>query len=68
MRWLQLTQANTGVKVFVNMELVVLIAPTKTGGSALVTNVMEKETARVVPVTEAPQRLMELLGGGAEKA
>lgn len=61
MKWLQLTQANTGVKVYVNMNLVILIAPAKTGGSALVTTVREKESARIISVRESPGTVFEML-------
>ncbi|HZU87866.1 MAG TPA: hypothetical protein VE993_01280 [Stellaceae bacterium] len=37
--WLQLTQANTGAKIYVNMEHVIVIAPSKTGGA----NLMDRE-------------------------
>lgn len=61
MSWLQLTQVNTGVKIHVNMAHIVLIAPNKTGGSALVSDVREKESARIIPVQESPQQVAELL-------
>ena len=61
MKWLQLTQANTGVKVYVNVNLVVLIAPTKTGGAALVTSVREKESARIIPVQESPDTVIQMI-------
>ena len=54
MHWLQLTQAQTGATIYVNMRLVILVAPNKTGGAALVTIVREKESARVVPVCREP--------------
>jgi hypothetical protein len=65
MQWLQLTQANTGAKIYVNMNLVVLIAPNKTGGAALVTTVLEKESARIIPVQESPATVVAMLGGKA---
>lgn len=61
MVWLRLTQANTGMTIHVNMAQVVVIAPSKTGGSALLTLAMEKEAARIVPVKESPQEVAELL-------
>jgi hypothetical protein len=61
MQWLQLTQATTGVKLYVNMSLVVLIAPSKTGGASLVAAVREKESARIIPVQESPEDVMEML-------
>ena len=61
MRFLRLTQANTGVSIHVNMEQVVVVAPSKTGGSVLLTTAIEKESARIVPVKEAPQEVMALL-------
>lgn len=61
MHWLHLTQVNTGAKIQVNMDHVILIAPNKTGGSALVSDVLEKESARVIPVTESPQKIAEML-------
>jgi len=59
MHFVQLTQANTGVTIYVNMEQVV--APNKTGGTVLLTTALEKESARVVPVKEAPQDVMALI-------
>lgn len=61
MRWLNLTQVNTGAKIQVNMEHIILIAPNKTGGSALVSDVLEKESARVIPVQESPAKIAEML-------
>jgi hypothetical protein len=61
MHWLQLTQAQTGAKIYVNMSQVILVAPSKTGGSALLTTVLEKESARVIPVQESPQEIMDRL-------
>ena len=63
MRFLSLTQANTGVTIFVNMDQIVVVAPSKTGGAVLLTTAMDKETARVVPVKESPQDVMALLDG-----
>ena len=68
MGWLQLTQANTGVAIHVNMALVVLIAPSKTGGSALVTSVLEQASARIVPVLESPQQIADMLKAAAKAA
>jgi hypothetical protein len=70
MHWLQLTQANTGVAIYVNMEQVVVVAPNKTGGAALLTNVPDKETGRIIPVRESPQEVMTMLEsiGKAAKA
>ena len=68
MHWLQLTQARTGAKIYVNMRLVILVAPNKTGGAALVTSVREKESARVVPVLENPQQIMDMLNGSSSGA
>jgi hypothetical protein len=61
MKWLQLTQANMGVKVYVNMNLIVLIAPNKTGGSSLVSSVQEKESARMIMVTESPDTIFKMM-------
>ena len=63
MRYLRLTQANTGVTIHVNMEQVVVVAPSKTGGAVLLTTALEKESARIVPVKESPQEVMTLLEG-----
>ena len=62
MNFIRLTQANTGVSVYVNMAQVVVIAPNKTGGSVLLTTALEKESARVVPVKEAPHEIATLIG------
>lgn len=67
MHWLQLTQASTGVTIHVNMALVILIAPSKTGGSALVTSVLEKESARLIPVLESPQQIADMLNAAAKR-
>ncbi len=61
MHFVQLTQANTGVTIYVNMEQVVVVAPNKTGGTVLLTTALEKESARVVPVKEAPQDVLALI-------
>ena len=61
MRFLRLTQANTGVTIYVNMDQVVVVAPSKTGGTVLLTTALEKESARIVPVKEAPDEVMALL-------
>lgn len=64
MTWLPLTQANTGAKIHVNMAQIILIAPSKTGGSSLVASVREKESARIIPVQESPQKIAEMLKAG----
>lgn len=61
MHFVQLTQANTGATIYVNMEQVVVVAPNKTGGTVLLTTALEKESARVVPVKEAPQDVLALI-------
>jgi hypothetical protein len=66
MQWLQLTQAKTGVKLYVNMSLIVLIAPTKTGGAALVASVREKESARIIPIQESPEAVFQMLSSQAK--
>jgi hypothetical protein len=68
MRFLRLTQANTGVTIHVNMEQVVVIAPSKTGGAVLLTTALEKDSARVVPVKESPAEVVSLLDGPAPPA
>ncbi|WP_237480474.1 hypothetical protein [Lichenibacterium dinghuense] len=68
MRFLRLTQANTGVTIHVNMDQVVVIAPNKTGGAVLLTTAVEKDSARIVPVKETPQEVMALLDGALAKA
>lgn len=68
MRFLRLTQANTGVTIHVNMDQVVVIAPNKTGGAVLLTTAVEKDSARIVPVKETPQEVMALLDGAPAKA
>jgi hypothetical protein len=67
MHWIQVTQANTGVKLHVNMELVVLVAPSRKGGANLMLTVREnsprsgKDTARLIPVIETPSEVMALV-------
>ena len=65
MNWLRLTQANTGVTIHINMDQVILIAPNKTGGSALLTTVLEKDSGRIVPVKETPQEIGAMLDQSA---
>ncbi len=65
MRFLRLTQANTGVTIHVNMDQVVVIAPNKTGGAVLLTTAIDKDSARIVPVRETPQEVVAMLEGGA---
>ena len=72
MYWLQLTQANTGAKLYVNMEQVVVIAPSRTGGANLVLPVSEtpqstgRQTARILPVRETQEMIMNMMSQGAE--
>ena len=54
MRFLRLTQANTGVTIHVNMDQVVVIAPNKTGGAVLLTTAVDKDSARIVLQAELP--------------
>lgn len=61
MRFIRLTQANTGVAIHVNMDQVVVVAPNKSGGAVLLTTALEKESARLVPVKESPADVMALL-------
>jgi hypothetical protein len=67
MRWIEVTQANTGVKFHVNMDLVVLVAPSRRGGANLMLTVREqspksgKDTARLIPVAETQAEVMALL-------
>jgi hypothetical protein len=67
MYWVELTQANTGVKLYVNMELVVLVAPSRRGGANLMLTVREpsaksgKDSARLIPVVETQAEVMTLL-------
>ena len=68
MRFLRLTQANTGVTIHVNMEQVVVIAPNKTGGAVLLTTAVDKESARIVPVKESPQEVVALLDSASGRA
>ncbi len=68
MRFLRLTQANTGVTIHVNMDQVVVIAPNKTGGAVLLTTAVDKDSARIVPVKETPQEVVALLDGIPAKA
>jgi hypothetical protein len=68
MRFLRLTQANTGVAIHVNMDQVVVVAPSKTGGAVLLTTAVEKDSARIVPVKESPAEVLALLEGPATPA
>lgn len=68
MSWLRLTQANTGVTIHVNMAQIIVIAPNKTGGSALLTCVAENDKARIIPVRESPQEIAERLGSAGAPA
>lgn len=68
MRFLRLTQANTGVTIHVNMDQVVVIAPNKTGGAVLLTTAVDKDAARIVPVKETPQEVVAMLEGTATPA
>ncbi|MBE7197981.1 MAG: hypothetical protein INR70_09270 [Parafilimonas terrae] len=61
MVWLRLTQANTGMTIHVNMAQIVVIAPSKTGGSILMSTAQEKESVRLIPVRETPQDVASLL-------
>ena len=70
MYWLQLTQASTGSKIYVNMELVVIVAPSRAGGASLVLTVnetvqkAERTAARIVPVRETQEEIMEMMSRG----
>lgn len=64
---MQLTQANTGAKIYVNMEHVIVIAPSKTGGANLMLTVSEttqktgRQTARIVPVRESQELIVDMM-------
>lgn len=68
MHWVQLTQANTGVQIHVNMDLVVLVAPNRRGGANLMLTVREPtpkgggDSARLIPVQETQAEVMRLVG------
>ncbi|MGH7100020.1 MAG: hypothetical protein ACREE4_20545 [Stellaceae bacterium] len=72
MYWLQLTQANTGAKLYVNMEQVIVIAPSQTGGANLVLPVSEtaqktgRQAARILPVRETQEMIVDMMSRGAE--
>jgi hypothetical protein len=67
MHWVQLTQANTGVKIYVNMALVVLVVPSRRGGANLMLTVREpsqksgRDSARIIPVMETQDEVMALV-------
>ena len=67
MHWVQLTQANTGVKIYVNMALVVVVIPRRRGGANLMLTVREpsqksgKDSARIIPVMETHDEVMALV-------
>lgn len=67
MFWVQLTQATTGAKIYVNMEQVLVVAPSKTGGANLVLPVSEtaqkgtRQAARILPVRESQEIIMNLM-------
>lgn len=76
MHWLQLTQANTGARIHVNMDQVIIVAPSRTGGANLMLTIAEtaprggKIAARVVPVQESPDEVMAMIerpAGGSER-
>jgi hypothetical protein len=70
--WLQLTQANTGAKIYVNMEQVIVIAPSRTGGANLVLPVSEtgqksaRQVARILPVRETQEMIVEMMSRTSE--
>jgi hypothetical protein len=70
MYWVELTQANTGATIHVNMDLVVLVAPSRQGGANLMLTVREpsqksgRETARIIPVRESQVEVMKLTQTG----
>lgn len=70
MYWLQLTHAHTGAKLYVNMEQVIVIAPSRTGGANLVLPVSETEqktqrqAARILPVRESQEMIAEMMSQG----
>ena len=69
MKWIQLTQASTGVEVQVNMDNVVMIARNRTGGANLMLSFIEatkpggREAARIISVLESSDEIMKKLAG-----
>jgi hypothetical protein len=67
MHWIQLTQANTGVRIHVNMDLVVMVVPNRRGGANLMLTVREpaqktgQDSARIIPVQETAADIMAML-------
>jgi hypothetical protein len=67
MHWVQLTQANTGVTIHVNMDMVIVVVPNRRGGANLMLPVREpspkggKDSARLIPVKESPAEVMKLV-------
>ena len=67
MYWLQLTQATTGATVYVNMEHVAVISPSRVGGSNLILVVTEthprggRDAARSVTVQETTEEIMDMI-------
>ena len=67
MNWIQLTQSSTGAEIYVNMTNVVMIAPSRAGGSNLMlafTEAMKatgRETARTISVIESSEEIMQKL-------
>jgi hypothetical protein len=70
MHWVQLTQANTGVRIHINMDLVVMVAPNRQGGANLMLTVREpsqktgQDSARIIPVHETATDIMAMLVPG----
>ena len=64
MNFIRLTQGNTGATIQVNMDLVVVVAPSRDGGSSLMLTVREasaktgRESARIIPVLESPEEVL----------
>ncbi len=67
MKWIELTQASTGVEVYVNMEKVVMIARSRSGGTNLMLSFIEatkpggREAARIISVLESSEEIMKKL-------
>ena len=67
MHWLQLTQAATGARIHVNMDCVILVAPSRTGGSNLMLTATEtaprggKIAARILSIHESPDEIMAMV-------
>ncbi len=65
MAWLKLTQSAKGTPIYVNLALVVRIAPDATGGSTLTTVAPDEDGLMSISVKEPPEQILEAADGDA---